>query len=477
MANDDDSKFGLQVSIGLIGNFLKAAVGFLGSILLARVLGPHDYGTFYFLMSVVLILDNPVSGLAAACKKRYREADFPSEEALGAVLVVAVGVLTIVGGSIILFAPVVSQFLDSPDAPLLLVLLLFGNVFFISLTEILRSAENFGASTWVVTGRDIIRVLGQSAFVLAGLGVTGMVFGLVAANLAVVPLILWLLHARPQLPSKDSLRSIWEYGRSSIPNAIVGTALGRMDLIFLGVLASSAAVGNYQIALNITLPGMFVASVAGSGLMGRVSSLHSQGKSYASDVSNNLRFASIIAFPLFFGALTVGREIVVTLYGSQYADAAIFLAGLALFRLIRTQDTILASTLNGLDRPDLNLKISTTIFFVNGIGGITLFYLVGPIGVMLATLIGEGIGYSIRLVLLKRIDPEIVLFTKAATLQLFSGLTMGAVIVATKQVWTPSGPLELFMLVGFGAALYFALLAGLSDSFRVTAREIANQAR
>jgi len=82
-----DTDFGVQVSIGVVGRVVAALVAFLGSIVLARVLGPDGYGTFYLLMAVVAFLDNPITGWANACRKRLTEEDFPSGGTIGSMFI------------------------------------------------------------------------------------------------------------------------------------------------------------------------------------------------------------------------------------------------------------------------------------------------------------------------------------------------------------------------------------------------------
>jgi len=57
-----DTDFGVELGFGVVGRVVTAGVAFLGSFLLARELGPGNYGTFYILMAVVAFLDNPVTG-------------------------------------------------------------------------------------------------------------------------------------------------------------------------------------------------------------------------------------------------------------------------------------------------------------------------------------------------------------------------------------------------------------------------------
>jgi O-antigen/teichoic acid export membrane protein len=296
------------------------------------------------------------------------------------------------------------------------------------------------------------------------------------ANLVVAPVALVMIGARPAMPSRDSLRQIWAFARSSIPGGIVGTAQQRMDIILLGFFVGTGVAGIYEIAFKLTIPAMFVAGVAQSGLMGRVSNLRSRGEPFAADVENNLAFASILGFPLFFGALALAEPIVVTVYSSQYAAAAPYLVGLALFRLLRSQKVILVSTINGLDRPDLNLKISTGVFTVNLALGVGLLVTVGPLGVVIATVISELFGYGLRAYAVGSLVPDVSLLPSPIYAQFASGVVMAVVLVAGRVALPLGAWPTVLALIGLGGVTYFVTLLGLSEPLRATLRAVATDA-
>lgn len=476
MADIGDTDFGVQVGVGTLGRVVAYTVAFGGSILLARLLGPDDYGAFYLLLSIVAFLDNPMTGWAEACRKRLTEADFPSGEAIGSTLagiVLASGVVLIVSW---LAAPYLQRFVDASGAWWLLSILFVGMVAYHTANEVLKSTRRFGASPWVNAARDLFRVVAQAALVLGGFGVAGMVGGMVLANLLVAPVVFVLIGIRPSLPTSDAVRQIWSYARYSIPGGIVGTAQGRMDRILLGFLATTAVVGHYEVALKLTLPAMFVAGVAQDGLMGRISNLRSRGESFSRDVQNNLAHASVIGIPLFFGALTIGEPVIVTIYSNQYATAGAFFAGLALFRLLRTQKSILVATINGLDKPDLNLRISTGIFSLNLALGVALFFVVGPVGVVIATVISEVIAYGIRAYLVRSLVPSVRLLPRLLVEQIASGAIMAVVVLGLRVALPLSSWPVVVLVVVVGGLVYFGTLIAISYQFRATAFAIARDA-
>lgn len=471
-----DTDFGVQVGIGVLGRVATALVALAGSVFLARELGPVGYGSFYLTLAVVRFLDNPVTGWSSACRKRLTEADFPSGEALGS-LVAAVASASVVVAAIAFAArgPLAS-FTGLDDAWVLLAVLFFGVVAYGTTLEMLKVTANFGVASWTLAGRDVLRVLAQAGLVLAGFGVAGMVGGMVAANLLLLPPMAYLVGVRPVKPSGETLRSVWTFARSSIPNGVVSTAQDRMDVVLLGVLGTQGVVGNYEVALKLTTPALFVAGVAGGGLLGRVSNRRSRDRSVVTDVRNNLSYASVVAVPLFFGALVVGPPVVVTIYSSQFARAGTFVAGLALYQLFASQTEILAAVLDGFDRPNLNLRVSTGTFLVNVALGVGLFLLVGPVGVVYATVLSAALGYAVRAYFVRSLLPDLSLFPRPLLHQVASGAAMAVGTLAVRSLLPLGSWVNVLLTVGVGVLLYFGVLVAISEPFRRTAVAVARDA-
>lgn len=463
-----DTEFGAQVSIGFLGRTATLLVAFLGSIFLARALGPDGYGGYYLLAAVAGLLDNPVTGWARACKKRFTEVDFPKGQAVGALLIVIVlGFLLMVIGSW-LATPILKQHIQLPLVWLLLSVLFFGTSAFRSLQEILTGTDRFGATQWVTTGRDVVRVPLQAGLVIAGFGVTGMVWGMTIASLLFCPLILYLARVRPELPSLKSTKDIWKYGKSSIPAGFVGTAKSRADILVLGAFATTSAIGYYEIALRMTLPAIFFASVASGGLVGRISELESRGEEFHVDVENNLSYASILAIPIFFGALSIGGPVVGAIYGSKFLPAGEFIAGLALYQVFSSQKRILVSVINGLDRPDLNLYISTATAIINVSLGLALLFSIGSIGVVIATVATEALSYGVRFYVVQSLAPSCSLVTRPLMHQLIGGILMGASVFVLWHYISTMGWIAVLLSVMLGAVIYFGIVVTISTHFRET---------
>lgn len=453
-----DVSFRNQVQLGVLGKFFSLIVSFLGSVLLARLLGPSNYGIFYFWVAIATILDNPITGWATACRKRLTEDNFPSDEALGsAIIALFVSILPVT--LFILFAELLLNNKMSINwSPLYISLLFVGSSIFTINLEILKSTRRFGSSSWVSASRDLIRVLAQGVLVIVGFGVSGMVGGMVMANILITPIVVSFIDVRPAVPSLSSVKSIWKFARSSIPTGLLGTALGRVDVLLLGIFATEVYVGNYQVAYNITLPAMFVSGVAASGLMGRVSNLRSRGDEFIHDINDSLSYVSILSIPLLFGAISLGREVLLIIYGHEYTIATPFLIGLSIHRVIVTQDAILRASIDGLNNPSLNLKITSVTFFLNLTFGFLLLKYVGPIGIVIATVGASVTGYLFRLQVLQRTLSGFYLIPRQVVEQIGAALIMFFMVELIKQHIHVRGLQTLASIVLFGGGVYFLVL-------------------
>jgi O-antigen/teichoic acid export membrane protein len=454
-----DADFGRQVKIGVVGRALGLAVAFGGSLFLAPELGPEDYGSFYILMATVTVADNPLTGWVTGCRKRMTQVDWDRADAVGAVYLGQLLYITLFIVGVWLLRGLIAEQTGNPDSWLHLSVLFAGVVGFKNTTEILKGTERFGGVTWLQAGREVARVgLQLLLVVVLGTGVVGMVGGMTAASLLFVVPVMLYVGGRPALPSRAQLRDIWAYAKSSIPNGFVATSRSRVDLLILGVLSTQTATGQYEIANKLVLPAMFIAGVASSGIMSRVSNFHSRGEDWTRELNQSLAYAPLFAFPIFWGGLAVGRDLIRLFYGPAFADAAPLLVGLALWMIFQTQDALLSSTVAGLDRPDLNLVINTGALVLNTSLGVALLYTVGPIGVVVATVVSQAATYGVRWWWLDGVEP----IQPPVVKQALSGAGMFVVVTLLP---TDSG-VATGAAVGIGAVVYFSLLLLVSGDFR-----------
>lgn len=476
MTEASEVPFGLEVTRALVAKFLMAVIGFGGTIIFARILGPVAFGGFYLVWSAVRIGKLPIDGFSEAAKKRFSETETHRRKLIGGMLLVSVGVSFGAIAIATLFRSHLVSFTGLQDAHILFGILFVSVSLFTPFQGMLAGTGRVSLTIWVDFVRSIFTTSLQLVFVLVGFGAAGMAYGLSLATALSIPATHYYLNTMPKLPGRETYRKLWSYARHSTVSTTFGRAYDRFDVILLGILLTPGAAGQYEVAFKLTIPAIFLAEVAGEGLMARVSNLRSKGESVGLDVSNTLMFASIAAIPIFFGSLVLSSQLVVTIYGPEFAAAASLLVGLALFRVLQTQAAPLTQTINGIDRPDVNVRITGVTLFVNVILGVALTIQMGAIGVVIATVIAEGVKYAASAHFVRRTISGVVFLPRTLLEQFGAGLVMAGVVAGAHQAIPVRSWVHLLVLVAVGAATYGLTLVSVSRTLRVTAISILQDA-
>jgi O-antigen/teichoic acid export membrane protein len=481
----DRSNFSGQVGFGFVGRLLTAALGLVGTIVVARYTTPEVYGLYFFVYAVAETANNPFGGWVEGCRKRISEADAPEGEIMGAYVFglaafTAVGVVAIV--AVGLFFPVgllgdgSAANRESVAALLafwpLLALLFVG----LNLTQqtgmVLSARPNFGYLSWIDFVKTVLKYIGQLGLVFLGYETGGLVVASAVALILVAPIPFHLIGVRPRRPTRETVRSIWRFAKPKVPQSLLDTMMGRIDTILIGILASGAFVGYYNVALRISAPAIFVTQVISHGTYGDVSNLHSQGEAVAERLRHSASYSSVLAIPLFFGSLVLAQEVLVTAYGSKYATAGLFLVLIALYRLVITQEQVFTAALNGLDKPYASFRIALLKFVTNVVGSVGLFFVLGPIGVVVGSTVAQFVTYLATVRIVRLEVPETTVVPVPVLHQFVGGAVMAAAVWGLRQTVSLGSWLGVVAIVGVGAGIYGATLLAISEHHRATVRHV-----
>lgn len=476
MPDAGDMKFGLESLKGFSGKILQAILGFGGTIIFARVLGRTDFGAYYFLLSLVFIADRPLRGFGKAVEKRYSEADAIKSEIAGGGFVLIGVAICLTSLLVFGFQDLLVQETNLDSAPLMFVVLLVTLGIFFPVQKMLGAEGWISKQTWNDTLRSVLTLPLQIVFVSAGFGAAGMGYGLAAATLLVVPVALYFLRIRPEIPSRATLESLWSYARYSTIAAFVGKAYDRFDILLLGIILTTGAAGDYEVAFKLTVPATFLAGVVGSGLTPKVSNRHSKNQDVTNDVINAVSYASVLSIPLFFGALAIPQSLIVTLYGPEYAGAVDFLIGLALYQVIFTQTLMYQHTLSGLNLPKIRMKVNTITLAFNIVVGLALVLTIGAIGVIIATLLAEAARYLMSMATVKSRTDGLTILPRTLVEQSVAGVIMFATVEAVQQIVSVQSWHNLAFLIGFGVIVYSTILLIISPGLRLTLSSVYQDA-
>ncbi|MFH5797361.1 polysaccharide biosynthesis C-terminal domain-containing protein [Haladaptatus sp. CMAA 1911] len=478
MSEAAKTKLSSETLGGTVAQFTMALIGFAGTVIFARWLGPSAFGGVYLLYALVKFADRPMNGWSLAGKKRVSESDSLRPFAFGAQLLFNAGWLLLAGIVVFLAGDALRNYTGLALAPVLLVCLLATESVFETIASLVQGRGRISAATWVDTLRSVFTLPLQIGFVAllstaTVVGSAGMVFGLSLASALTIPFAVGLVAARPAIPSRAFVRNLADYARYSVPSTFLGTTYDRLDVLLLGFLLANgtAAAGWYEVAWKFTLPAVFVADMAGRGLMTTVSARDERVGGAARDISNTLAYAGILAFPILFGSLALSKPLVVTVYGPDYRNAAVLLIGLAAYRVVRTQSGPLLQAINGFDRPDAAMRLSALAVGINLVLGVPLTLGYGPIGIVLATIVAESVMYLGALRFLRAEIVGIVPVSRPMAAQVGASLVM-FVAVSIAHTFVPVASwTDLLSLVSLGGIVYVGVLLVVSPGVRHTLGE------
>jgi O-antigen/teichoic acid export membrane protein len=210
---------------------------------------------------------------------------------------------------------------------------------------------------------------------------------------ALILLIEWLFVYRIVSPMRWKID--WAFVRETAQKVRaflviegISTFQGRMQLVFLSVIAGEVAVGLYGAAMQLIQPFQIIAQ---SVVIAAFPSLTRAGKT---DPGRQRRLTEqviellfLVALPFIVGMLFIGRELLVFIYrDAEFAEAApilnIIAFGMIAMALIRALSYLLVA--NGLERINLREVITTTS--VGAVLSPILIGLFGLVGAAIAAL-------------------------------------------------------------------------------------------
>lgn len=399
-----------QVLRGASGTAGIQAVNLLlmlaSGVLLARSLGPENYGTYSFVLSIITLLSLPTkAGLPTLLVRETAKHQlnmnwgvmrglFKASNLFAAgysIFVVVVVIIWLISSGV--------EYTDQDTVMLwalwLLPLMAFGDV----RVGILRGLR------WVVSGQapeQIIRpltlIIFVGSFVLFGkelTAVTAIQFNIIGAALAFAVGAFFLFKALPRdVRTVKPEYSYKQWGASLLP-LILFSGLKLLDsqisILFLGFLATNEEVGLFRVAATGAALVVFGLNAVNLVIAPHISRLYNAGeiKKLQKVVTISTRAVAALSFPIALIFIFFGKPIIGFIFGAEYVSAAPALAILCLGQLVNASAGPIALVLI-MTGNDKYIVIGTATGLVVNL---FLSFLLIP----LLGLIGAAIGFSVSL--------------------------------------------------------------------------------
>ncbi|WP_313030301.1 oligosaccharide flippase family protein [Massilia alkalitolerans] len=338
----------------------STAVHFVVSLVLARLLSPHDIGVFS--MTVVLVNIAHMFRDFGVTTYVQREPELTVAKMRSASGVMFVSAWSIALLLFLLSGRLADWFGEAAMEPVMRVLALgFVVIPFGSITQSLLIRELAAErQAW-------IQLAGTASYCFTCLLLAWMGVGAISlawANLAnILACVLAAIPLRPQgtpwLPSLRHWRDVVRFGAGSLASNCANAVNNSLPDVLLGKLGSASHVGLFSRA-NSTVS--IFSHVAGAtinyGAVAWMSRSHHDGRALAPILQRAACLLTGIGWPAFAVTALAGRDLVQTLYGESWLDCVPAMAPLALTAAVALSFHYLPATLAALGRPYLSSQPS-----------------------------------------------------------------------------------------------------------------------
>lgn len=352
-----------KTKIGMFWNaFEKIAVqgiSFVLSIILARLLTPHDYGTIGMIL-IFLTFSNVFvdSGFSRALIQRQdrTESDFST------VLIFNVLVSCVLYVILFIASPAIADFYKTPE------LVSLQRVFF--LVIILNSLTVVqSAKLQIAVDFKSIAIINSIATILSGciavfLAYNGFgVWSLVVQALvkSVVSVIGFWVKGK-WIPKtgfdRNSFRRLFGFGSKLLACGLLGTTITNIYNLVIGKIYNPASLGFYTRAQQFPeLTAGTLNSVLNSATFPMMATLQNEREELIRTFSRLIKLSALVVFPAMVGISVLSDEIILVLLGEKWLPSSDLLFWLALSYVFIPLSSLNLNLLNAIGRSDLFMKI------------------------------------------------------------------------------------------------------------------------
>ena len=467
-------KGGFFLFVGMTSSTIIMA---LTSIIVARLLGPADYGLYTIVLVVPSFFIN-LSDLGISPALTRFSAHFRAKGENGKVIaLIKTGILfkllfSILISTLLFFLSdsLAVYVINRPNAGFLIRLTAFyliGESMLESVSSTFIGLDDAKKSSLLMNIQAVIKAITAPILILIGFGIAGAIIGtsagfVVAAALGVI-ILLFHICPKLQIDGKSNenlkfsqgLKMMTFYGVPLYLSALIGKLQSQISRILLAFFTSDINIGNYATAISFSiLISLFAVPIATS-LFPAFSKLtvEREQDSIEKMFKYSVKYTSLIIIPLSIGIAILSKDIVSTLYGSRFESAPFYLS---LYMSSFLLTGIGMFVINALFNSQGDTKISFRLNLVNFALSIPLSLLTiplyGVIGLIISLLISQLISTLYGLYLVKK-RYKITVEVQSSGKIIISSLLAAILVYLSSKTVNFSNP--IYGLT-FGGALYLA---------------------
>ena len=489
------AKGGFHLLWGLV---LSTIISAVGTIIIARLLGPDNMGLY----AIALAAPNLIAtfrdwGVNTAIVKYTAESNSENNVAkIRSVFVSGLAFEIIVGLSLSVLSFLLSQFLaDFYGRPAIVQLIQIASLFILTGALITAASaaftglEKMHLNSVMLIIQSLVKTTLIIALVVLGLGTLGAVIGFSVGVLfagVIGVLLMYVMYRSLPKPTSGVLdlmkttKTMLKYGFPLSIGAILTGFLTQFNSTLMAIFViDNSLIGNYSVALNFVVLITFFATPVTTMLFPAFSKLDAQKdrETLKNVFQYSVKYAALIVVPVTVMVMALAQPAIGTIFENKYVEAPLYLALLSviyLFSAIGSLSTTNIITGQGHTKYILKLTIlSVIIGFPLSLALISQF---GIIGLIVASTIFSLPSFFLSLRFIKRNFGVSLDWISSIKIALSSGAA-GLLTFFVLSLLPFSNPVKLVVgiIVFVVAFLIFAVVTRtLKNADLVNIREIAN---
>src|SRR4051794_37024441 len=313
-------------------------LGLVSVIVLARLLGPSQFGAVAAVLVVlgVLELGSDLGMKASVIYEQERGITARVQTAFSLGMMISLA-LTGIG---VLISPLLADFFRTDEvtglfrlAVLNIALTGLGNVH----DALLLRDLAFRPRIFTEVIRGLVRAAVSIVLALAGFGAASLVWGMLSGTFAWVVTLWWVTGFIPSLRFNFGIaRSMLAYGLGASSLDALAAITTRLDVAVIGRVLGASALGLYTIAFRV--PELIIQSVAWNVSLVVFPALSRQRELDREELAPAtvalVRYQALYALPLAAGMAVLASPLVTVLFSSKWQDAAGVLAAVSVMTAI-----------------------------------------------------------------------------------------------------------------------------------------------
>jgi len=296
-----------------------------------------------------------------------------------------------------------------------------------------------------------------SYLVLAGFGLRGVIYAMLAARLVmlIVEAALVLPQIRITTPSLSLIKTYLVFSLPLIPFMLCAWIVGSSDRYVIGYFMDIDAVGIYSVAYNLgNVVNFFIAPIW-VVMLPAITSLYENNRMHELRVhlKYSLKLFLALAIPAFVGLAVLARPLLAVLTTDEFVESYLVIPLIALAMVLFGSSTIMGNILVLVKRTKTLALVYGGSAILNLVLNIALVPAIGILGAAVGTLAT----FAVHLIIMRRIAFRALPFDTDPRF-IIKGIVSAAVMGAVVFWLNPSGITGIVIAIIVGVVLYSGIL-------------------